>query len=64
MAVVYSIQIHPVYADIVQTHKVLHEREFNTIEDAREYIEAYNDGALGVIAVYNGMIDTETGENL
>ena len=64
MAVVYSIQIHPVYADIVQTHKVLDEREFNDIEEARVFMERYNDDALGVIALYAGMIDTETGENL
>jgi hypothetical protein len=64
MAIVYNVQIHPVYADIVQTHKVLHEREFTRYEDAIEYVEAYNDGALGVIAVYEGAIDTLTGENL
>ena len=64
MAIVYNVQIHPVYVDIVQTHKVLHEREFDTAEDAREYIEAYNEGALGVIALYTGMIDTVTGKNL
>jgi hypothetical protein len=63
MAIVYNVQVHPVYADIVQTHKVLHECEFDTAEAAREYIETY-DGALGVIALYTGMIDTETGENL
>lgn len=61
---VYSIQIHPVYADIVQTHKVLDEREFDDIEEAHIFMKRYNDDAQGVIAVYNGMIDAETGENL
>ena len=65
MAIVYNVQMHPVYAGHINDHKVLTEREFTTYQDAIDYVEFFNSiGAHGVIAVYTGAIDTISGENL
>jgi len=65
MAIVYNVQMHPVYEGHINDHKVLTEREFTTYQDAIEYVEFFNStGAHGVIAVYTGAIDTVSGENL
>ena len=65
MAVVHNVQVYPVYNTIVQVHRVLHEREYDTAEGARLYVETYNAFGTGEThAVYTGAIDTETGENL
>jgi hypothetical protein len=65
MAIVYNVQMHPVYAGHINDHKVLTEREFTTYQDAIDYVEFFNSmGAHGVIAVNTGAIDTVSGENL
>jgi hypothetical protein len=65
MAIVYNVQMHPVYERHINEHKVLTEREFTTYQDAIDYMEFFNSiGAHGVIAVYTGAIDTVSGENL
>lgn len=65
MAIVYNVQMHPVYAGHVNDHKVLAEREFDTAKEATDYVKFFNNlGAHGVVAIYQGAIDTETGENL
>ena len=66
MAIVYNVQMHPVYAGHVNDHKVLAEREFDTAKEATDYVKFFNNlGAHGAVAaIYNGAIDTETGENL
>ena len=65
MAIVYNVQIHPVYADHVNDFKVIREREFDTFEEAKTYMEEFNEfRPYGEIAAYPFAIDTETGENL
>jgi hypothetical protein len=67
MAIVYNVQVHPVYNGIVQFHRVLQEFEFNTEHEAVEYVKSYNAvmaSTLERLAQYTGAIDTTTGENL
>jgi hypothetical protein len=65
MAIVYNVQMYPVYEGHINDHKVLTEREFTAYQDAIDYVEFFNSmGAHGVIAVYTGAIDTVSGENL
>jgi CYTH domain-containing protein len=64
MAIVYNVQVHPIYAGHINDHKVLIEREFDTKQEAIEYRDWFNREVTNRIAVYQGAIDTETGENL
>ena len=64
MAIVYNVQVYPVWNTIVQVHRVLQEREYDTAEGAHLYVETYNAQYRHTHAVYTGAIDTETGENL
>lgn len=65
MAIVHNVQVHPIHAGHINDHKVISEQEFDTAEQARAYVQQFNADAYGlVIAVYQGAIDTETGENL
>jgi ferritin len=62
---VHIVQVHPVYNGIVQTHKVKHEAEAETKEEAEAFIKWYNteqctDGTM--MAVYLGCVNDETGE--
>ena len=64
----HIVQVHPVYNGILQTHKVRGEREFETKEQADEFIQAYNSKenferrASALVAVYLGCVNDETGE--
>ena len=64
MKIVYNVQVHPIYAGHINDHKVLIEREFDTKQEAIEYRDWFNREVTNRIAVYQGAIDTETGENL
>ena len=65
MAIVYNVQIHPIYADHVNAFKVIRECEFDTFEEAKTYMEEFNEfRPYDEIAAYPFAIDTETGENL
>ena len=64
MAIVHNVQVHPIYAGHINDHKVLIEREFDTKQEAIEYRDWFNREVTDRIAVYQGAIDTETGENL
>ena len=65
MAIVYNVQVHPIYQGHINDHKVILEREFTTYQDAIDYVEFFNNsGTYGVIAVYTGAIDTVSGEIL
>ena len=64
MAIVHNVQVHPIYAGHINDHKVLIEREFDTKQEAIEYRDWFNREVTNRIAVYQGAIDTETGENL
>ena len=64
MAIVYNVQVHPIYSGHINDHKVLIEREFDTKQEAIEYRDWFNREVTNRIAVYQGAIDTETGENL
>ena len=64
MAIVYNVQVHPIHAGHINDHKVLIEREFDTKQEAIEYRDWFNREVTNRIAVYQGAIDTETGENL
>jgi hypothetical protein len=64
MAIVYNVQVHPIYAGHINDHKVPIEREFDTKQEAIEYRDWFNREVTNRIAVYQGAIDTETGENL
>jgi uncharacterized damage-inducible protein DinB len=63
---VHIVQVHPVYAGILQTHKVKTEFEFATQEAAEAYVRAYNKnfdaGIREYKAVYLGCVDDATGE--
>jgi len=59
---VHIVQVHPVYAGILQTHKVKTEFEFATQEAAEDCVEAWNDSATDTQAVYLGCVNDETGE--
>jgi hypothetical protein len=65
--IVHSVQVHPIYSGHINDHKVLIEFEYDAVELAEAYIEKFNsnpDMKNIAIAVYAGMIDDETGENL
>ena len=64
MKIVYNVQVHPIYAGHINDHKVLIEREFDTKQEAIEYRDWFNREVTNRIAVYQGAIDTKTGENL
>ena len=76
MLIVHTVQVYPIHAGHVNDHKVIREEEFNSREDALMWAGFYNqhrdvwnmNGWLetgnGVVAVYTGAIDAETGENL
>lgn len=60
---VHIVQVHPVYNGIVQTHKVKLEKEFETKEEAEEYIVGFDLIYKGEYrAVYLGCVNDETGE--
>jgi hypothetical protein len=65
--IVHNVQVYPIYAGHINDHKILIEFEYDTVELAEAYIEKFNsnpDMKNIAIAVYTGMIDDETGENL
>ena len=64
MAIVHNVQVHPIHAGHINDHKALIEREFDTKQEAIEYRDWFNREVTNRIAVYQGAIDTETGENL
>ena len=65
MKIVYNVQVYPIYAGHINDHKVIIEVEFSTAVEALQYVKTYNNPpAISTIAVYTGMIDDETGENL
>ena len=64
MAIVHNVQVYPIYSGHVNDHKVLIEREFDTKQEAIEYRDWFNREVTNRIAVYQGAIDTLTGENL
>jgi hypothetical protein len=64
MVIVYNVQVYPIYAGHINDHKVLLEREFDNLQEAIEYRDWFNREVTNRIAVYTGMIDDETGENL
>ncbi len=66
MKIVYNVQVYPIYSGHINDHTVLHEREFDNKQEAIGWVAGFNAGQCGdgQIAVYTGMIDDETGENL
>jgi len=64
MKIVHSVQVHPIHAGHINDHKVLLEREFDTKQEAIEYRDWFNRDITDRIAVYQGAINDETGENL
>ena len=64
MKIVHNVQVHPIYSGHINDHKVLIEREFDTKREAIEYRDWFNREVTNRIAVYQGAIDDETGENL
>jgi len=64
MKIVHSVQVHPIHAGHINDHKVLIEREFDTKQEAIEYRDWFNRDITDRIAVYQGAINDETGENL
>ena len=65
MAIVYCVQIHPIYAGHLNDCKVLNEHEFDTFEEAKTFMEDFNEfRPYDKIAEWPHAIDTETGENV
>ena len=65
MKTIHNVQVYPIYAGHINDHKVIIEVEFSTAVEALQYVKTYNNPpAINTIAVYTGMIDDETGENL
>jgi hypothetical protein len=64
MKIVHNVQVYPIYAGHINDHKVLMEREFDTKQEAIEYRDWFNRDITDRIAVYQGAINDETGENL
>jgi hypothetical protein len=65
MKIVYNVQVYPIYSGHINDHKVLLEREFDNKQEAIGWVAGFNElCGDGQIAVYTGMIDDETGENL
>ena len=64
MKIVHNVQVHPIHAGHINDHKVLIEREFDTKQEAIEYRDWFNRDITDRIAVYQGAINDETGENL
>jgi len=63
--IVHNVQVYPIYAGHINDHKVLMEREFDNKQEAIGWVAGFNElCGDGQIAVYTGMIDDETGENL
>ena len=63
---VHIVQVHPVVNGILQTHKVKAEREFDTVDAARNFEWNFNqdatDKGFSLKAVYLGCVNDETGE--
>jgi len=64
MKIVHNVQVYPIYSGHVNDHKVLIEREFDNKQEAIDYRDWFNRDVTDRIAVYTGMINDETGENL
>ena len=65
MKIVYNVQVYPIYFGHINDHKVLLEREFDNLQEAIGWVAGYNEVCVPEqIAIYTGMIDDETGENL
>ncbi len=65
MAIVYNVQIHPVHATHINDFKVIREREFDTFDEAKTYMEEFNEfRPYDQVASWPGAINTETGENV
>ena len=64
MKIVHNVHVHPIHAGHINDHKVLLEREFDTKQEAIEYRDWFNRDITDRIAVYQGAINDETGENL
>lgn len=59
----HIVYVHPVENGVLQTHKVKLEKEFETKEEAEEYIVAFDLIYKGeYLAVYYGRVNDETGE--
>lgn len=68
MAIVYNVQIHPIYAGHVNDHKVISEHEFDNFDEAKTFMEQWNEffnelHSYDEVAEWPFAIDTETGEN-
>ena len=64
MAIVYNVQVHPIHAGHVNDHKVISEHEFDNFDEAKAFMEQYNEfRPLNWVASWPSAIDTETGEN-
>jgi hypothetical protein len=64
MKIVHNVQVYPIHAGYINDHKVLLEREFDNKQEAIEYRDWFNRDITDRIAVYQGAINDETGENL
>ena len=67
MAIVYNVQIHPIHAGHVNDHKVISEHEFDNFDEAKAFMEHFNEFRPYnevFVAEWPFAIDTETGENL
>ena len=63
MAIVYNVQVHPIHAGHVNDHKVVSEHEFDNFDEAKTFMEQYNEFHWKSAASRPFAIDTETGEN-
>ena len=63
MAIVYNVQVHPIHAGYVNDHKVISEHEFDNFDEAKTFMEQYNEFQWKSAASRPFAIDTETGEN-
>jgi DNA polymerase III delta prime subunit len=63
---VHIVQAHPVELGKPNLAKVVEEREFDTVNQAQEWIKCYNHNArmmkVEQLAVYLGCVNDETGE--
>jgi hypothetical protein len=62
----YIVQAHPVEQGLPNLHKVVEEREFDTVAQAEAWIDCYNHNArmmkVEQLAVYLGCVNHKTGE--
>ncbi len=59
---VHIVYVHPVEQGEPNLHKVKLEWEFDTVKQAEDAIQLWNDSVTNTRAVYYGCVNDETGE--